>query len=285
MQSSSVLPRPADCTPRTEGDFADLFERFSPQSELDDTHWLTRLELQDPRRNLRCLSRGARLRKRLVDIVGASTLLMLAAPLMLLFAVLVRLTSRGPVVYRQVRVGLNLREDVQTDRRGEDLGPPEGMDERRSQDRRRSANFGRPFILYKFRSMRQDAEANGVQLADKDDPRVTAVGRLMRLTRIDELPQLLNVLKGDMSLVGPRPERPFFIEQLSDQIPDYLNRLGLKPGVTGVAQVLNGYDNDLESFRRKVAYDLLYLQNCCFWNDVKILLRTVVVVLTGHGAR
>lgn len=159
------------------------------------------------------------------------------------------------------------------------------MADRRKADRRIKKNFGRPFVLYKFRSMRVDAERNGAQLAEKDDPRVTRIGRFMRLTRIDELPQLINVLKGDMSLVGPRPERPFFIEQLSDQIPNYLHRLGLKPGVTGVAQVLNGYDNDLESFRRKVAYDLLYLQNCCLWNDLKILVRTITVVLTGHGAR
>ncbi|MFK7818817.1 MAG: sugar transferase [Planctomycetaceae bacterium] len=283
MQSTIDSP-PAEASPEP-GDFQDLFEQFSPGEELSDTGWLTELHLADPRRNLRCLSRGAQIRKRIVDIVGASFLLLVTSPVMLTFAALVKLTSPGPLIYKQLRVGLNLRESAKTDRRQKDVGPPEGVERRVAVDRRIKQNFGRPFVLYKFRSMRVDAETNGAQLAAKNDPRVTRIGRFMRLTRIDELPQLINVLKGDMSLVGPRPERPFFIEQLSDQIPNYLNRLGLKPGVTGVAQVLNGYDNDIESFRRKVAYDLLYLQNCCTWNDFKILLRTIKVVLTGHGAR
>ena len=221
----------------------------------------------------------------MVDVLGAIFLLVVTSPIMAFFALLVKITSPGPLVYKQLRVGVNLRVKEKKDRRKTDLGPP--GDERRvvGTDRREKQNFGRPFVLYKFRSMRVDAETNGAQLAQKDDPRVTRIGRFMRLTRIDELPQLINVLKGDMSLVGPRPERPFFIEQLTEEIPNYLNRLGLKPGVTGVAQVLNGYDNDIESFRRKVAYDLLYLQNCCLWNDMKILFRTIWVVITGHGAR
>lgn len=267
------------------GDFGDLFEQFAPSQELADTGWLTQLNLDQPRRNLQCLSRGAQIRKRIVDVVGAFTLLLLASPIIVLFAALVKITSPGPLIYRQLRVGVNLRGKPKTDRRVRNTGAPDGIAERRvSEDRRVKKNFGRPFVLYKFRSMRVDAEQNGAQLASVNDPRVTRIGRFMRMTRIDELPQLINVLKGDMSLVGPRPERPFFIEQLSGQIPDYLNRLGLKPGVTGVAQVLNGYDNDLESFRRKVAYDLLYLQNCCLWNDLKILARTVWVVISGHGA-
>jgi lipopolysaccharide/colanic/teichoic acid biosynthesis glycosyltransferase len=132
--------------------------------------------------------------------------------------------------------------------------------------------------------MRVDAEKNGAQFAQKNDRRVTSIGGFLRKTRLDELPQLWNVLRGEMSLVGPRPERPEFIEKLSSEIPDYLARLGLQPGLTGVAQVVNGYDNDIEGFRRKVAYDLLYLQNCCVRNDFQILLRTVRVVLTGSGA-
>ena len=106
----------------------------------------------------------------------------------------------------------------------------------------------------------------------------------MRRTRLDELPQLWNVLRGDMSLVGPRPERPEFIEELTAEVPNYLDRLQLKPGVTGVAQIVNGYDNNIDSFKRKVAYDLLYLRNFCLWDDLKILTRTIFVVLTGKGA-
>lgn len=284
MDVSVITPIAPEAPPNT-GDFTDLFEQFSPTEELEDTGWLTELNLNQPRRNLRCLSKGAQTRKRFVDVVGALALLFVTSPVIALFAALVKITSPGPLVYKQLRVGVNLREQVKTDRRQNNAGLAEGESERRlNEDRRVKQNFGRPFVLYKFRSMRVDAELNGAQLASKNDPRVTRIGRFMRMTRIDELPQLINVLKGDMSLVGPRPERPFFIEQLSDQIPNYLNRLGLKPGVTGVAQVLNGYDNDLESFRRKVAYDLLYLQNSCLWNDFKILLRTVWVVITGHGA-
>ena len=132
--------------------------------------------------------------------------------------------------------------------------------------------------------MRTDAEKHGAQFATNGDPRVTSIGRFLRKTRLDELPQLYNVLKGEMTLVGPRPERPEFMEELSEEIPNYLERLGLKPGLTGPAQVINGYDNNIESFRRKVALDLLYLQNCCLWNDIKILFRTFRVVLTGSDA-
>ena len=132
--------------------------------------------------------------------------------------------------------------------------------------------------------MRTDAEKDGAKFAVKGDPRVTLIGRFLRKTRLDELPQLWNILRGEMSLVGPRPERPEFIEQLSQQIPDYLMRLGIKPGLTGLAQILNGYDNELEGFRRKVTLDLLYRNNCSIKNDIKILFRTIGVVLTGKGA-
>lgn len=131
--------------------------------------------------------------------------------------------------------------------------------------------------------MRIDAGKNGAQFSTKRDPRVTSIGRFLRKTRLDELPQLWNVLRGEMSLVGPRPERPDFIEPLSEEVPNYLLRLGIKPGLTGLAQVLNGYDNDIAGFRRKVALDLLYLQNCCVANDLNISFRTVGVVLTGKG--
>jgi lipopolysaccharide/colanic/teichoic acid biosynthesis glycosyltransferase len=181
-------------------------------------------------------------------------------------------------------VGLNLRQSAR-DRRTRVNGAPDGMERRQpGRDRRGPPSYGKPFVLYKFRTMRIDAERNGAQLAVKGDPRVTRVGRFLRKTRLDELPQLWNVLRGEMSLVGPRPERPEFCEKLSSEIPNYLNRLGLKPGLTGLAQIINGYDTDLDSVRRKVNFDLLYLQNCCVWNDLKILFRTVGVVLRGSGA-
>jgi len=246
--------------------------------------WLTLLNLGQPRRNTRCLGEAMRLWKRGTDILGAASLLVILSPVMLLVAVLVRLTSRGPIIFQQVRVGLNLREKKR-DRRQSPTSLPEGIDRRNpDRDRRRDGAFGKPFVLYKFRTMRVDAEKNGAQLATKHDPRVTPIGRFLRKTRLDELPQLWNVLRGEMTLVGPRPERPEFIEQLSGEIPNYLNRLGLKPGLTGLAQIVNGYDTDLESFRRKVNFDLMYLQNCCVWNDLKILFRTIGVVFTGSGA-
>ncbi|MCA9115937.1 MAG: sugar transferase [Planctomycetaceae bacterium] len=270
--------------PRREN-LADLVDTYGSTVQLPSTPWLVRLELKQPRHDVRSLSEGTRLLKRLTDIVVSVVMLVVLAPVMAVVALLVRLTSPGPVIFRQERVGLNLRRPRTDRRQRTDLVPP-GNEERRTKnsDRRQESGYGQPFVLYKFRTMRNDAERNGAQFAQKGDPRVTSVGRFLRKTRLDELPQLWNVLKGEMSLVGPRPERPVFIEELSREIPDYLQRLGLKPGLTGVAQVVNGYDNDIESFRRKVAFDLLYLQNCCFRNDVKILLRTIRVVLTGSGA-
>jgi lipopolysaccharide/colanic/teichoic acid biosynthesis glycosyltransferase len=220
-----------------------------------------------------------------VDLLGAAVLLAVLWPVMLLVAVLVKLTSAGPIIYSQERVGLNLRAKKRDRRQPPPRGPRDGIERRGTgQDRRQDSAYGKPFTLYKFRTMRTDAEKFGAQLATKHDPRVTPIGRFLRRARLDELPQLINVLRGEMSLVGPRPERPEFIQKLSLEVPNYLNRLGLKPGLTGLAQIINGYDTDLESFRRKVNLDLLYLQNCCLWNDLKILLRTVRVVLSGSGA-
>ena len=269
----------------TDQDLSELVDLYAVAEYLPPADWVTRLNLIRPRRDVRCLTQGTRLAKRVTDIVGAFTLLILLSPVMALTAVAVRLTSHGPALFRQTRVGLNLRGGKKTsDRRHQPGDPPEGGERRAGQDRRELSNYGRPFVLYKFRTMRLDAEINGAQFATKGDPRVTSIGRFLRKTRLDELPQLWNVLQGQMSLVGPRPERPEFMAELSESIPNYLDRLGLKPGLTGPAQVINGYDNNLESFRRKVALDLLYLQNCCLWNDVKILFRTIRVVLTGSGA-
>ena len=270
--------------PVAHGDLADLVVDYADLAGLPPTDWLTRLKLQRPRRDVRCLSQSARVAKRISDIVIASIMLLCLLPVMVLVAIAVKLTSRGPMIFSQTRVGLNYRKK-RPDRRQARGGGTQAIEEdRRKGPRREDTGYGRPFVLYKFRTMRTDAEKYGAQFAQKNDPRVTPIGRFLRKTRLDELPQLWNVLKGDMSLVGPRPERPEFIEKLSDQVPGYLHRLGLKPGLTGIAQVVNGYDNNIESFKRKVALDLLYLQNCCIWNDFKIMLRTIRVVLTGSGA-
>ena len=190
--------------------------------------------------------------KRLFDIVCAFALIVLAAPLMLLAALAIRLDSRGPVLYRQERTGRN----------------------------------GRTFEVIKFRSIRVDAERDGQpRWATTNDDRVTRVGRFIRHTRIDELPQLFCVLKGDMSLVGPRPERPYFVEQLTREIPFYAVRHSVKPGVTGWAQVRYQYGSTVEDSQRKLQYDLYYVKNHSLLLDIQTLFETVRVVLTGQGAR
>ncbi|MBS0446949.1 MAG: TIGR03013 family PEP-CTERM/XrtA system glycosyltransferase [Proteobacteria bacterium] len=190
--------------------------------------------------------------KRVFDILCAGLLLLLAAPLMLLTVLLIKLESPGPALYRQTRTG---RNNV-------------------------------PFDVIKFRSMRADAEKDGKpQWAAVGDSRVTRVGNVMRKYRIDELPQLFNVLKGEMSLVGPRPERPFFVEQLTESIPYYAVRHSVKPGVTGWAQVRYHYGSTLEDSQEKLQYDLYYVKNHTLFLDLVILFETVAVVLTGKGAR
>ena len=281
---SSTVLEPTISSVKNE--FADLFDHYVAEDNLPSTEWLTRLRLERPRRNTRCLDKTTRLLKRINDVVVSATMLILLSPVLLLVAIAVRLTSRGPVIFSQERVGLNLRQKKRDRRqRDEEVELPDGVERRGTGiNRRRDGGYGKPFTLYKFRTMKLDAEKNGAQFAVKGDPRVTCIGRFMRKTRLDELPQLWNVLRGEMSLVGPRPERPEFIEKLSAEVPNYINRLGLKPGLTGLAQVINGYDNNIESFKRKVNLDLLYLQNCCYLNDLKIMFRTIRVVLTGSGA-
>jgi lipopolysaccharide/colanic/teichoic acid biosynthesis glycosyltransferase len=272
---------------RPISELSDLVDIYAVAEYLPPADWVTRLNLVKPRRDVLCLSIGTRFLKRTLDIVVSLIMIVVLAPLLAATSLAVRLTSPGPVIFRQQRVGLNLRasKEAKKDRRTSTDSPlPETGDRRQGIDRRAKVNYGKPFTLYKFRTMRTDAEKHGAQFATKSDPRVTSIGRFLRKTRLDELPQLWNVLKGEMTLVGPRPERPEFMQELSDEIPNYLDRLGLKPGLTGPAQVINGYDNNIESFRRKVALDLLYLQNCCLWNDIKILLCTIRVVLTGSGA-
>lgn len=217
--------------------------------------------------------------KRTMDIIGAIVGLILTLPVWLLVPIIIKFDSPGPVFYSQVRVGLNRRKK---DRR---VLNKVGVSDQRDRDRRRENYSGKLFKVYKFRTMVNDAEkSTGAVWATKNDSRITRFGNFMRKTRIDEIPQFINVLKGEMALVGPRPERPEFVENLSQKVDNYLDRLEVKPGLTGLAQVENGYDSSVSSVVNKVRYDLRYIENRSIWLDIKILFKTVYVVLTGKGA-
>jgi sugar transferase (PEP-CTERM system associated) len=187
--------------------------------------------------------------KRLTDVILSAILLMITWPLMVITALMIRFESSGPVIYRQIRTGKD----------------------------------GGPFTIFKFRSMRNDAEKSGVQWAQTNDTRITRVGKLIRLTRLDELPQLWNVLKGDMSFIGPRPERPEFNVELAEKIPYYDLRHMVRPGLTGWAQVSYPYGASVEDAREKLQYDLFYIKNFTFVLDLQIVLKTISVVILGKG--
>ena len=190
--------------------------------------------------------------KRIFDVLVSLIVLVVCMPILIMTAIIIKLTSKGPVLYRQERTGLH----------------------------------DRSFNLLKFRSMRVDAEKEtGPQWASQNDPRVTPIGRFIRHARIDEIPQIFNVLKGDMSFVGPRPERPYFVEQLSEKIPYYRERHNIKPGITGWAQLNFPYGASMDDARRKLEYDLYYIKNYSLFLDFLILLQTARVVLFQDGVR
>ena len=216
--------------------------------------------------------------KRALDIIGSLIGLILTSPFFVILPILIKLDSPGDVFYRQARVGHNRRRGNRRLDNGSNLG-------RTSRDRRRRDLRGCPFNVIKFRTMVADAERKcGPVWATKNDPRITRLGHILRKTRLDEIPQFINVLLGQMSLVGPRPERPVFVEELSAQVENYQKRLDVKPGLTGLAQIENGYDSSIASVVKKVHYDLQYIQHWSVWQDIKILMRTVLVVITGRGA-
>jgi lipopolysaccharide/colanic/teichoic acid biosynthesis glycosyltransferase len=229
--------------------------RFADADLIDATH-----EDVMPRERSETLSRA-------LNVTLATVALVLLAPVVLLVAIAVRLTSKGPILYSQVRVGMDrrFREKTSYDRRGYDHG-------------------GRLFKMYKFRTMRVDAEADGNAVwAQRLDPRVTSIGGFLRKTRLDELPQLYNVIRGDMNIVGPRPERPSIFARLREDIPHYPYRQRVKPGITGWAQINQSYDSCLDDVRRKVDYDLEYVRRQSIGHDLRIMSMTLPVMLFRRG--
>jgi lipopolysaccharide/colanic/teichoic acid biosynthesis glycosyltransferase len=205
---------------------------------------------------------------RVVNVAIAAIALVLLSPVLLLVALAVRLTSPGPVLYTQTRVGI--------DRRG-----------RRTiamYDRRAGDSGGKVFTIYKFRSMRADAESgSGAVWAAQNDARVTPIGKALRASRLDELPQLWNVIKGDMNIVGPRPERPSIFARLRDDIAEYPLRQRARPGITGLAQISQSYDSCMDDVRNKVRYDLEYLSRQSLAEDIRIMVMTLPVMLFKKG--
>ncbi len=205
---------------------------------------------------------------RAMNVLIAGLALFVALPLLLLIAVAIKLTSRGRVFYTQERIGLDRRipgADAGNHRRTRDLG-------------------GRPFTIYKFRTMRENAEhESGAVWATQNDPRITPVGRFLRQYRLDEIPQLLNVLRGEMNIVGPRPERPTIFAELREHIAEYPLRQRAKPGITGLAQIHHHYDRSVDDVRTKVRYDLEYIRRQSLWEDLRIMLRTFPVILFRRG--
>jgi sugar transferase (PEP-CTERM system associated) len=228
-------------------DFSSFWERETGRVDLDalNPSWLI---FSDGF----AANRSQRVVKRMFDVMASLLLLMFSLPILVITTILIKLDSRGPVFYRQKRVGLN----------------------------------GETFELMKFRSMTVDAERDGTpRWAEVNDPRVTRVGSIIRTTRIDELPQIFNVLKGDMSFIGPRPERPFFVEELAANIPYYSARHGVKPGISGWAQLNYPYGASMEDAREKLQYDLYYIKNYSVFLDLTVMIQTARVILWPQGVR
>jgi len=223
----------------------DLYEILSGQARTSQLYGIPLIDIMPE-----LMPEWEKKLKRISDVIISFIIIVLTLPLNIFVALLIKLDSKGPILFKQERIGMNNKK----------------------------------FKIYKFRSMYQDAEKNtGPVWSTKNDPRVTQIGKIMRKLRIDEIPQFINVLKGEMSLVGPRPERPYFVEQLSQQIPYYSRRLKVRPGITGWAQVKHKYDESIEDVKVKLRYDLFYIENMSLRMDIKILARTILVVMFGKG--
>ncbi len=237
----------AKCEPKNIGlkIVPDLYEILSGQARTMQLYGIPLIDIMPE-----LMPEWEKKLKRLMDIIVSLIILLISFPIWFFAAIAIKSESKGPVFFSQERCGQN----------------------------------GSVFKMIKFRSMRHDAEKlTGPVWSQKDDPRITKVGKLIRKVRIDEIPQMINVLKGEMSLVGPRPERPFFVEKLAEEIPYYKRRLKVRPGVTGWAQVKHKYDETIEDVKIKLRYDLFYIENMSLRMDFKIIFRTIFVVLFGKG--
>lgn len=199
--------------------------------------------------NFQELSTDVKILKRLFDIIFSVCIMVLGVPIIALLYLITKFSSSGPVIFVQERIGKD----------------------------------GHPFLIYKFRSMYIDAEKHGPQLSKGMDPRITPWGNIMRKTRLDELPQFWNVLKGDMSIVGPRPERQYYIDQIVARDPHYLLLQRLKPGITSIGQIEFGYAENLDEMCKRLQYDLIYLKKISLYTDLKIILRTMLVMIKKSG--
>jgi exopolysaccharide biosynthesis polyprenyl glycosylphosphotransferase len=223
----------------------DLYEILSGQARTSQLYGIPLIDIMPE-----LMPEWEKKLKRISDVIISLFILTLTLPLNILVSIAIKLEGKGPVLFKQERIGMNNKK----------------------------------FKIYKFRSMYQDAEKNtGPVWSTKNDPRVTRIGKMIRQLRIDEIPQFINVLKGEMSLVGPRPEREYFVEMLSQQLPYYKRRLKVRPGITGWAQVKHKYDESIEDVKVKLRYDLFYIENMSLRMDIKILARTILVVLFGKG--
>jgi len=223
----------------------DIYDLLTGYAQM---HSVTGMPLIDINPNI--LTELQFLLKRLIDIFVSFFTLIITFPILIIVSILIKFSSKGGIIFKQNRVGLN----------------------------------GRHFIVHKFRTMYDDSEKNtGPVWAKINDPRITKIGHFLRKTRIDEFPQLFDVLIGNMSIVGPRPERDFFISQLKEKFPYYMRRLNVRPGVTGWAQIMGSYDTDIESVENKLKLDFYYIENISIWLDVKIMIITIWVILLGKG--
>lgn len=222
----------------------DMYEIVSGMAKTNQIYGIPLIEVMPD-----IMSPAGKLTKRIIDITLSSFILIILSPILILISILIKLNSKGPVLYKQLRVGRK----------------------------------GIVYNMYKFRSMIENAEEYGPEWAGDKDQRITRIGRIIRRTYLDEVPQMINVLKNDMSLVGPRPERPYFVQQLKKDIPYYYKRLSVKPGITGWAQIKHKYDESVEDVKTKLQYDFYYIENMSLKLDFKIMINTVIVILLMKG--